>query len=146
MGDCPHPHGRGMAEHDTGVVRLFDVNGMEAMVTWFIGAVGVLVVGTVGFVAAKGISQWSSNESAPLRSVDALVVSRRTEVRSRAAQEGNRATSTSYFATFEDETGARIELRVSGTEYGQLAEGDRGHLIHQGTRYRGFTRAGARNA
>jgi hypothetical protein len=134
-----------MAQHDTGVVRLFDVNGMEATVTWFIGAVGLFVVGTLGFIAAKGISQWSSNQAAPLRSVDALVVSRRTEVRSRAG-EGNRATSTSYFATFEDESGARSELPLSGAEYGQLAEGDRGDLIHQGTRYKGFTRAGARNA
>ena len=32
------------------------------------------------------------------------------------------------------ESGEARELQVSGSDYGQLAEGDRGHLIHQGTR------------
>ena len=34
----------------------------------------------------------------------------------------------------------RMELRLSGTEYGQLAEGDTGRLSFQGTRYLGFER------
>ena len=33
-----------------------------------------------------------------------------------------------------------MELHVSGFEYGQLAEGDRGQLSFQGTRYLGFVR------
>lgn len=35
----------------------------------------------------------------------------------------------------------RHVLQVNSTEYGQLSDGDRGQLIHQGTRYEGFTRA-----
>jgi hypothetical protein len=50
------------------------------------------------------------------------------------------SSSTAYFVTFEEPSGERRELPVSGVEFGQLAEGDRGHLIHQGTRYKGFTR------
>ena len=35
-------------------------------------------------------------------------------------------TATSYFATFQVESGDRIEFLVSGSEYGMLAEGDSG--------------------
>ena len=48
--------------------------------------------------------------------------------------------STSYYATFEVESGDRIELPLSGSEYGMLAEGDRGTLSFQGTRFLGFER------
>ena len=48
---------------------------------------------------------------------------------------------TRYYATFEVESGSRIELAVRGEEYGMLAEGDRGRLTFQGTRYQGFERA-----
>ena len=49
-------------------------------------------------------------------------------------------TFTTYYVTFQVESGDRIELRLSGTEYGQLAEGDTGRLSFQGTRYLGFER------
>ena len=39
------------------------------------------------------------------------------------------------------ESGDRMELRVSGREYGLLAEGDRGQLTFQGTRYLSFVRS-----
>jgi len=48
--------------------------------------------------------------------------------------------STTYYVTFEEPSGERRELQVSGQDFGQLAEGDRGHLMHQGTRFNGFTR------
>ena len=38
------------------------------------------------------------------------------------------------------ESGDRLELRMSGREFGTLAEGDKGKLTFQGTRYRGFER------
>ena len=40
----------------------------------------------------------------------------------------------------EVESGDRMELNLSGQEYGLLAEGDRGKLTFQGTRYLGFER------
>ena len=49
-------------------------------------------------------------------------------------------TATSYYATFQVESGDRIEFLVSGTEYGMLAEGDSGKLTFQGTRYLNFQR------
>ena len=53
---------------------------------------------------------------------------------------------TIYYATFEFISGDRLELRVSGEEYGMLAEGDAGVLTFQGTRYLGFERGGKANA
>lgn len=46
--------------------------------------------------------------------------------------------STSYYVTFQVESGDRIEFCVKGSEYGMLVEGDRGRLTFQGTRYLGF--------
>ena len=48
--------------------------------------------------------------------------------------------STSYYVTFQVESGDRIELGVSGMEYGMLIEGDTGRLSFQGTRYLSFER------
>ena len=53
---------------------------------------------------------------------------------------GHTTHSTSYYATFQVESGDRMELNLSGQEYGLLAEGDRGKLTFQGTRYLGFER------
>jgi hypothetical protein len=50
------------------------------------------------------------------------------------------STSTSYYVTFEVESGDRMELHVEGHEYGLLVEGDKGDLSFQGTRYLGFVR------
>jgi hypothetical protein len=47
---------------------------------------------------------------------------------------------TAYFATFELESGERLEFVLSGRAYGLLAEGDSGTLTYQGTRYHGFER------
>ena len=48
--------------------------------------------------------------------------------------------STSYYVTFEVDSGDRIEFSMSGSEYGMLIEGDAGTLNFQGTRYFGFER------
>ena len=49
-------------------------------------------------------------------------------------------TSTSYYVTFQFGGGDRMELLVSGSEYGMLMEGDQGDLSFQGTRYLSFVR------
>ena len=49
--------------------------------------------------------------------------------------------STTYYVTFQVESGDRMELHVAGHEYGMLIEGDRGMLTFQGTRYLGFERS-----
>lgn len=77
-----------------------------------------------------------ANDLAPIQTMLAAVVAKRTCV----SGGGDMMASTTYYATFEVETGERLEFRVPGREYGQLAEGDRGTLTYQRTRYHGFAR------
>lgn len=51
------------------------------------------------------------------------------------------STSTTYYATFEVNSGDRLEFKVRDTEYGMLVENDTGMLTFQGTRYLGFERS-----
>lgn len=103
-----------------------------------------LIVITIIIVIVKGISQWSRNNNQPILVVPARLVSKRTNVshnmHSDADNFSHSSTSTSYYLTFEFETGSRQEFHVNGQEYGLLAEGDTGKLKFQGTRYLGFER------
>jgi len=97
----------------------------------------VLVFGIIIVAMVRGIGEWNKNNHSPKLSVPAKVVSRRTAVSRHHHHQGNGMhhthTATSYYATFQVESGDRIEFLVSGTEYGMLAEGDSGELTFQGT-------------
>ena len=103
----------------------------------------LLVFGMVIFVMISNLRQWNKNNHSPRLTVDATVVTKRTSV-SHHHHAGTDHTaghsSTSYYVTFQVESGDRMELNLSGQEYGLLAEGDRGKLTFQGTRYLGFER------
>ena len=104
----------------------------------------VLVIGTFIVIAVKGIGQWNKNNHSPRLTVPATVVVKRTNVSHHrhggVNDHHHHHTSTSYYVTFQVESGDRMELHVAGTEYGLLIEGDRGNLTFQGTRYLGFDR------
>lgn len=109
------------------------------------GLVFVIVIGVFLFTLVSGVKTWSHNNRSPRLSVHARVTAKRTSVshHHHHASSGNgfhMSASTSYYATFEVESGDRIELQLSGREYGQLAEGDAGVLSFQGTRYLSFDR------
>lgn len=87
----------------------------------------------------KGIGQWNKNNHSPRLIVPAKVTGKREE-RHHHHHDNHVSTSTAYYATFEVESGDRIEFLIKGWEYGQLAEGDMGKLSFQGTRYLGFVR------
>lgn len=104
-----------------------------------------LITGMFVVMLIKGIGEWHKNNQSPRLSVDAAVVSRRSSVshhhHTNASGHGSHTTtSTSYYVTFQVESGDRMELCVTGREYGLLAEGDYGKLSFQGTRYLGFER------
>ncbi|WP_405113508.1 DUF2500 domain-containing protein [Paenibacillus sp. FSL K6-1217] len=101
-----------------------------------------VVVGIIAVSAGRGLLQWSRNNNAPLQSIPARIVSKRTEVRQQQSQEDSLSsrTSTTYYLTYEAEDGVRREFKVEGQEYGMSAEGDQGILTYQGTRYHGFQR------
>lgn len=102
----------------------------------------ILIVFVVTFV--RGIGEWHKNNNSPRLTVPAKVVSKRTSVshghHHSASGHMHTTSSTWYYATFEVESGDRMELALSGSEYGMLAEGDTGKLTFQGTRYLSFER------
>ena len=105
------------------------------------GLVFVLVIGMFIVVAVRGIAEWNKNNHSPRLTVEASVVAKRTNVTHHHNGSTHAVhTSTSYYVTFQFESGDRMELHVSGTEYGMLAEGDVGQLTFQGTRYLSFER------
>lgn len=104
--------------------------------------VSLLIIAAVAAIFVKGILQWNRNNHAPRLTVPAVIVAKRTNVsrHHHAGSHNHSRTSTSYYVTFQFESGDRMELSVAGHEYGLLVEGDRGQLSFQGTRYQGFTR------
>ena len=104
----------------------------------------VLVIGTFIATAVRGIGQWNKNNNSPRLTVPATVVAKRTNVTRHRHNGANghhhHHTSTSYYVTFQVESGDRMELEMTGPEYGLLVEGDHGNLTFQGTRYLGFER------
>lgn len=101
----------------------------------------ILVFGIIVFTLIRNIGEWKKNNNEPVLSVIARVVTKRTNVsRHHDANTNHSSSSTTYYITFEVESGDRMEFRVAHSEYGMLAEGDVGKLTFQGTRYHGFQR------
>ena len=104
-----------------------------------------LVIGMFIVLAVKGIREWNKNNHSPRLTVPATVVAKRTNVSHHHHNHGGTGMhhtthSTTYYVTFQVESGDRMELHVAGHEFGMLIEGDRGDLTFQGTRYLGFER------
>lgn len=103
----------------------------------FVLVIFLLVFGVIIFTIIKSLTQWNKNNNSPKLSVPAQVVTKRSKT---SGGSGNSSASTSYDATFQFDSGYRLELRLSGSEYGMLAEEDLGVLTFQGTRYHSFER------
>ena len=103
----------------------------------------VLVFGAIIFILIKGILQWNKNNNSPRISTEATIVTKREDVSHHHNNSNDHmmdSTSTTYYVTFQVPSGDRMELHVSGSEFGMLAEGDTGTLTFQGTRYISFNR------
>jgi len=122
-------------EQGLGIFNLFSV---------LFTLVFVLVFGIIIVTIIRGIRQWSKNNNSPRLTVPATVIAKRTNISHHRHGGVNdfhhHHTSTSYYVTFQVESGDRMELHVSGADYGVLIEGDCGKLTFQGTRYLGFDR------
>ena len=124
----------------------FETGGADfPLMTILIAVFAVILVGAIG----RGLYVWIRNNNSPQENVEARVVAKRMKVsghggtmmRNTAVMNTmHSSTYTRYFVTFELEDGKRLELGVKDPEYGMLAEGDRGRLSYQGTRYLGFER------
>lgn len=97
----------------------------------------IIVVTAVVFLV-RSLLQWNKNNHSPRLTVAATVVARRQHVSRRGGHTHH--TTTSYYVTFQVESGDRMEFHVSPSEYGMLVENDRGRLTFQGTRYLSFQR------
>ena len=107
----------------------------------------LLILGMFIVNAVRGIGQWNKNNASPKLTVEATVTAKRGDVTYHHHHDPNMGagmdhttSSTTYYATFQVESGDRMEFRIPRDEYGYLAEGDRGRLTFQGTRYLGFER------
>lgn len=85
------------------------------------------------------------NNNSPVLSVEATVVSKRTDITHHHYHNSDQSmdhmdTSTWYYVTFQVESGDRMEFSVMGTDFGLIVEGDTGKLTFQGTRFLGFER------
>ena len=102
-----------------------------------------LILGMILVTFIKGIGVWNKNNHSPKLTVEATVVSKREQVSHHHHNHqdiGYSTRSTTYYVTFQVESGDRMELHVNGSEFGMLVEGDYGKLTFQGTRYIGFER------
>ena len=97
--------------------------------------VTLLIFGVIIAVIIRSIRQWNKNNHSPRLTVPACVVAKRMQM-----HHHRHHVSTGYFVTFQVESGDRIELSVSGQEYGLLIEGDYGRFSFQGTRFLSFER------
>lgn len=109
------------------------------------GAVFLMFLAVFVLIFVTVLRRWHGNNKSPVLTVDASVVTKRTRISgtNRGSQLNGHthfSNTTYYYVTFEVESGDRMELAVSGEDYGMLAEGDRGRLTFQGTRYLGFER------
>ena len=90
----------------------------------------------VFFIAIfRMVREWNRNNHSPRLTVDAKVVAKRTNV---SRRDNHR--STTYYVTFQVDSGDRMELKLQGHEYGLMIEGDTGKLTFQGTRFLEFQR------
>lgn len=97
----------------------------------------LLVMGVIVVQIVSSIVRWNKNNQSPRLSVKATITGKRTDVSGGAR---NSSAFTTYYVTFQVESGDRMELQVDSTEYGMMAEGDQGTLQFQGTRFLGFNR------
>lgn len=92
-----------------------------------------LAFGTIASTLVKNAKNERKNNASPRLSSEATVVTKRTQVRGDHAH-------TTYFATFQFESGDRLELQIPHDRFGYLVEGDSGKLHFQGTRFLDFQR------
>ncbi|MBQ9119341.1 MAG: DUF2500 domain-containing protein [Lachnospiraceae bacterium] len=99
------------------------------------------VFAVIIFSIGKSALQWGRNNRQPVLTVPAEVVAKREHVSGHHGHNNmHYHSSTSYYVTFEVESGDRMELQVNGDNYGYMIEGDFGRLTFQGTRFLSFDR------
>lgn len=110
----------------------------------------IFVIAGIAILASiiYGLAGFIKNNNSPIETVDAKVISKRTDVTgynnynySDNFNYNSSEKNSRYYVTFElSTTGERKEFYVRPNVYGTLVEGDKGFLTYQGTRFKGFDR------
>ena len=115
--------------------------GLDVLFSLLFPLVFLLALGTILFTLVGNLRTWNKNNHSPRLTVEARVVTKRQNIsHHHSGDHMSTTTSSRYYVTFQVESGDRMELQMTGPEYGMLAEGDRGRLTFQGTRYVSFER------
>ena len=109
------------------------ISGFFGLFPLFFTIMFCVVFGTIISTVVKGAKQNHRNNHSPRVTSDATVVTKRTHV-------WGDHSHTDYYATFQFDSGDRLELEVPRNEFGYLVEGDKGKLTFQGTRFLEFER------
>lgn len=102
--------------------------------------ISILIVVIIIIIIVKGIKQSSYNKSQPKLTVNAKAVSKRTKVTGGMNNSNINRGHTYYYVTFQFESNDRLELKMNGSEFGMIVEGDNGKLTFQGNKFYGFER------
>lgn len=130
-------------------ITMISLSMFNTMFTLLIVIIFVVAITMMIISVVRGVGTWNKNNHSPRLTVAAKVVTKRQNTTQHnqpiagdisGAHGYHAAVHTTYYVTFEVESGDRMELSLSGTEYGMLAEGDEGRLTFQGTRYLSFDR------
>lgn len=98
----------------------------------FIGAVFIYMI-------YNFVKNWSYNRSQPRVAAEAIITGKRQDHSTHSNSDSHHHHAY-YYITFEFTTGDRKEFSISSSEYGLMAEGDRGMLTFQGNEFIGFQR------
>lgn len=122
-------------------MNTFDYNPYSTFESMFF-LIFFFIFGLMIFQFIKGLITWNKNNHSPRLVVQATVISKRISITYCHHSDNHMQShsSTSYYLTFEVESGDRIEFLVDEKEYGLLVEGDVGKLKFQGSRYLSFER------
>lgn len=96
---------------------------MFSFVPLFIMIIFIVVISMFIITAVKGVKQWSYNNAQPVLTVDVEIVSKRINVSHHHHNDNSHThhhSSTSYYVTFQVDSGDRMEFRVPGNEYGLI--------------------------
>ena len=102
----------------------------------------VMIMSVFVFILVRAAVINARNNNSPQLSVWAVIVTKRTEAHHHSTSNtGFHSTTTNWhYVTFEVESGDLMEFQIDSADYGLMAEGDKGKLTFQGTRFISFER------
>ena len=95
-------------------------SGFDALFSILFPLVFLVVLGMILFTIVGNLRTWSKNNASPRLAVPATVVAKRMNVSRHHTDNTMAHTFTTYYVTFQVESGDRMELEVDGSDYGML--------------------------